>query len=91
MGGYGEYRIAFVKVLQHMKSFIAKPVISIFVNLRYLRLKLLKYKENNKNICGTFDHNLNIYLYISSAARQKGLCSCVHQKHVFRDNRICSV
>ena len=27
----------------------------------------------------------------SSAARQKGLSSCVHQKHAFRDNRICSV
>ena len=39
-----------------MKSFIAKWVISIFVNLRYLQLKLLKYKENKK-ICETFDHN----------------------------------
>ena len=29
--------------------------------------------------------------YASSAARQKGLSSCVHQKHAFRDNRICSV
>ena len=27
----------------------------------------------------------------ASAARQKGLSSCVHQKHAFRDNRICSV
>ena len=27
----------------------------------------------------------------TSAARQKGLSSCVPQKHVFRDNRICSV
>ena len=27
----------------------------------------------------------------SSAARQKGLSSCVHQKHASRDNRICSV
>ena len=25
--------------------------------MRYLRFKLLKYKENNKNICDTFDHN----------------------------------
>ena len=47
-----------------MKSFIAKRVISIFVNLRYLRFKLLKYKENNKKICNTFDHNFkNITLY----------------------------
>ena len=48
-----------------MKSFIAKRVISILVNLRYLRFKLLKYKENNKKICDTFDHNFkNIPLYI---------------------------
>ena len=46
---------------------IAKRVISIFVNLRYLRLKLLKNKENNKNIYDTFDHNFkNIYLCIMS-------------------------
>ena len=50
-----------------MKSFIAKRVISILVNLRYLRFKLLKYKENNKKICYTFDHNFkNIPLYIMS-------------------------
>ena len=50
-----------------MKSFIAKRVISILVNLRYLRFKLLKYKENNKKICNTFDHYFNnIPLYIMS-------------------------
>ena len=33
--------------------------------MRYLRLKLLKYKENYKKICHTFDHNFkNIPLYI---------------------------
>ena len=48
-----------------MKSFIAKRANSILVNLRYLRFKLLKYKENNKKICNTFDHNFrNIPLYI---------------------------
>ena len=48
-----------------MKSFIAKRVNSILVNLRYLRFKLLKYKENNKKICNTFDHDFkNIPLYI---------------------------
>ena len=48
-----------------MKSFIAKRVNSILVNLRYLRFKLLKYRENNKKICNTFDHNFkNIPLYI---------------------------
>ena len=50
-----------------MKSFIAQRVISILVNLRYLRFKLLKYKENNKKICNTFYHNFkNIPLYIMS-------------------------
>ena len=49
----------------YLKSFIAKQVISILVNLIYLRLKLLKYKESNKKICNTFDHNFkNIPLYI---------------------------
>ena len=48
----------------NMKSFIAKWVNSILVNLRYLRFKLLKYKENNKKICNTSDHNFkNIPLY----------------------------
>ena len=55
------------KLKYYMKSFIAKRVISILVNLRYLRFKLLKYKENNKKICNTFDHNFkNITLYIMS-------------------------
>ena len=48
-----------------MKSFIAKRLNSILVNLRYLRFKLLKYKENNNKICNTFVHKLkNIPLYI---------------------------
>ena len=48
----------------HMKSFIAKRVNSILVNLRYLKFKLLTYKENNKKTCNTFDHNFkNIPLY----------------------------
>ena len=52
---------------KRLKSFIAKRVISILVNLRYLRFKLLKYKKNNKKICNTFDHNFkNIPLYIMS-------------------------
>ena len=41
-----------------------KFFISILVNLRYLRFKLLKYKENNKTICSTFDHiTSKIFLY----------------------------
>ena len=40
-----------------MKTFIAKRVISIYVNLSYLGLKLPKYKENNKKISETFYNN----------------------------------
>ena len=59
--------------IKHMKSFIAKRVISMFVNLRYLQLKLLKYKENNKKIYDTFDHNFkNIHLCIMSYYHSKG-------------------
>ena len=53
------------RIKDKIKSFIAKRANSILVNLRYLRFKLLKYKENNKKMCNTFDHNLrNIPLYI---------------------------
>ena len=31
--------------------------IYILVNLRYVRLKLLKHKEDNKKIIDTLDHN----------------------------------
>ena len=48
-----------------LEESIAKRVISILVNLRYLRFKLLKCKEINKQICNTSDHNFkNIPLYI---------------------------
>ena len=60
-------RLLTSKSLFYMKSFIVKRVISILANLRYLRFQLLKYKENNKKICDTFDHNFkNIPLYIMS-------------------------
>ena len=53
-----------------MKSFIAKRVISILVNLRYLR-----FKENYKTICNTFDHNFkNIPLYIMSNVSLERYC-----------------
>ena len=65
----------------YMKSFIAKHV-SILVNLRYLRFTLLKYKENNKNICNTFDHNFkNIPLYINE--------QCIIRKVLFGIIRWC--
>ena len=58
------FTVADASINVQLKSFIAKRVISILVNLRYLRFKLLKYKENNKKICNTFDHNFkNIPLY----------------------------
>ena len=44
------------------KSFIAKRVISILVNFRYLKFKLKNYKENNKKICDTFYHKSDTYL-----------------------------
>ena len=55
-----------------MKSFIAKRVNSIVVNLRYLRFKLLKYKENNEKMCNTFDHNFtNIPLYMRKVSLER--------------------
>ena len=45
---------------------------------------ILLYKFNNM-------HLNTLWMNISPAARQKGLSNCVHQKHAFRDNRICSV
>ena len=33
-----------------------------FINLRYLRLKLLKNKQNNKKLCDIFHHNFKIFL-----------------------------
>ena len=53
--GWALYLESFMYI-NYMKSFIAKRIISILVNLRYLRFKLPKYKANNKNI------NKNSYL-----------------------------
>ena len=62
---YSHDLVGIVLIRRYMKSFIAERLNSILVNLRYLRFKLLKYKENNKKICNTFDHNFqNIPLYI---------------------------
>ena len=61
-----------------MKSFIAKRINSILVNLRYLRFKLLKYKENNKTICNTFDHNFkNIPLYYNEKGIIRKVLFCI--------------
>ena len=55
-----------------MKSLNSKTDISIFINLRYLRLKLLKNKENNKKICHIFHHNFkNIPCYVMSGVSLK--------------------
>ena len=56
-----------------MKSFITKRVISIYVNLRYLGLKLPKYKENNKKISETFDQNIKINLCLWARYHLKGI------------------
>ena len=46
-----------------MKNFVAKRVNPILLNLRYLRFKLLKYKENKK-MCNTLNViTSNIFLY----------------------------
>ena len=55
-----------------MKSFNAKTDISSFINLRYLRLKLLKNKENNIKICNIFHHNFKtIPCYVTSEVSLK--------------------
>ena len=54
-------------IKKYLKSLFAKTDKSIFVKLRYLRLKIKKNIENNKNFCVTFDHNFkNIPLYVMS-------------------------
>ena len=54
------------------KSLNAKTDISIFINLRYLRLKLLKNNENNKKICHIFHHNFkDIPCYVMSKVSLK--------------------
>ena len=45
-------------------TFIAKQVISILVNLRYLRFKLLKYKENIRKFVILLIITSKIFLYI---------------------------
>ena len=54
-----------------MKSFNSKTDISIFINLIYLRLKLLKNKENNKKIYHIFHNFKNIPCYVMSEASLK--------------------
>ena len=50
-----------------MKSLFAKPDKSILVKLRYLRLKIKKNRENDKNYFLTFGHNFkNIPLHVMS-------------------------
>ena len=61
---------------EKVKSLNSKTDISIFINLRYLRLKLLKNKENNKKICHIFHHNFkNIPCYIMSEVSKVSFCS----------------
>ena len=58
--------------MMQMKSLNSKTDISIIINLRYLRLKLLKNKENTKKICHIFHHNFkNIPCYVMSEVSLK--------------------
>ena len=55
-----------------MKSLNAKTDKSIFINLRYLQLKLLKNKEDHKKICDIFHHYFkNIPCYVMSEVSLK--------------------
>ena len=48
-----------------------RTAISIFINLRYLRLNLLKNKENNTKICDIFNNFKNIPCYVMSEVSLK--------------------
>ena len=58
----------------YMKSLNTKSDISIFINLRCLQLKLLKNKENNKEICDIFHNFENIPCYVTSEVSLKRFC-----------------
>ena len=61
-----------IAFFDNMKSLNFKHDISIFIILRYLRLKLLKNKENNKKICNICHHNFkNIHCYVMSEVSLK--------------------
>ena len=60
------------KRAQLNEEFNSNIDISIFINLRYLRLKLVKNTENNKKICHIFHHNFkNIPCYVMSEVSLK--------------------
>ena len=64
----------FMYMYTYMKSLNSKTDISIFINMRYLQLKLLKNKENNKKIhvCFICHHNFkNIPCYVMSEVSLK--------------------
>ena len=55
-----------------MYMYVSIIILSIFVKLRYLRLKLLKYKENITKILNTFDHNLKNMLLYTGCPKKSG-------------------
>ena len=58
-----------------MKILNAKTDISLFINVRYLRLNMLKNNENNKKICDIFHNNFkNIPCYLTSEVSLKRFC-----------------
>ena len=58
-------------IYELMKSLNAKTDTSIFINLRYLQLKLEKNKENKKKICDIFHIFKNIPCYVTSEVSLK--------------------
>ena len=76
-------------VLLNITHGITKRVISFYVNLRYLWLKLLKYKENIKKIYDTFDHNSkNSPLYNKLGIIQKALFCIIWWCPYFKISKI---
>ena len=80
------YRCKFRKEKPNFQSLLS------FIKVKYKSEYLIAAKHKTRQ---HFQRFIFVIWYVwtctSSAARQKGLSSCVHQKHAFRDNRICSV
>ena len=58
-------------------KFKNRYTVSIFINLRYLRLNLLKNKENHKKICHIFHHNFkSTPCYVMSEVSLKKVLFC---------------
>ena len=65
-----------------------KNDISIFINFRYLRSKLLKNKEKNKKICHIFHHNFKNNPYCVMSIIEKGLFCSIWKWMYFKNFEI---